>query len=39
MALDSTGSAQQGLRICTSFVKENQYDLLDTRMKLFNQHH
>jgi len=39
IALDTTGSLQQGLRICTSFIKENQYALLDERMKLFNCNH
>jgi aspartate/methionine/tyrosine aminotransferase len=37
IALDSTGSTQQGLRICTSFVKDNQYDLLDERMSVFER--
>ncbi|MCQ2112012.1 MAG: pyridoxal phosphate-dependent aminotransferase [Bacteroidaceae bacterium] len=35
IALDTTGSNQQGLRICTSFIRDNQYDLLDERMKVF----
>ena len=37
IALDSTGSHQQGLRICTSFVRDNQYEQLEERMKLFNE--
>ncbi len=39
IALDSTGSRQQGLRICTSFVKDNQYDILDERMRIFEENH
>ncbi len=39
IALDSTGSCQQGLRICTSFVKDNQYDILDERMRVFEENH
>ena len=39
ITLDTTGSKQQGLRICTSFVKDNQYALLEERMKLFNKNH
>ena len=35
--LDTTGSRQQGLRICTSFVRDNQYALLDERMKIFRE--
>ncbi len=33
--LGTTGSEQQGLRICTSFVTDNQYTLLDKRMQIF----
>lgn len=33
--LDTTGSSQQGLRICTSFIRSDQYDLLDERMAVF----
>ncbi|MFI3266465.1 MAG: pyridoxal phosphate-dependent aminotransferase [Rikenellaceae bacterium] len=39
IALDTTGSLQQGLRVCTSFIKDNQYALLDERMKIFAEHH
>ena len=39
IALDSTGSQQQGLRICTSFVKDNQYDALEKRMSIFKENH
>ena len=37
--LSTTGSTQEGLRICTSFIKDNQYDLLDERMALFAANH
>ena len=33
--LGTTGSEQQGLRICTSFINNNQYELLDERMEIF----
>jgi len=35
IALTTTGSQQQGLRACTSFIQDNQYDELDQRMALF----
>jgi len=35
IALVTTGSNQQGLRACTSFIQDHQYNLLDKRMKLF----
>lgn len=35
ISLGTTGSNQQGLRICTSFVKPHQYDLLERRLKMF----
>ncbi len=37
ISLSTTGSHQQGLRICTSFIKDHQYDLLDERLKLFEE--
>ena len=39
ISLITTGSCQQGLRACTSFIKPNQYDLLEERMKLFAENH
>ena len=36
ISLDTTGSNQEGLRACTSFIKDNQYDLLDKRLTAFN---
>lgn len=35
ISLSTTGSNQEGLRACTSFIKPNQYDLLEERLKLF----
>ncbi|MDR1114751.1 MAG: pyridoxal phosphate-dependent aminotransferase [Tannerella sp.] len=37
ISLSTTGSQQQGLRACTSFIKPNQYDLLDERLALFKE--
>ena len=39
IALDSTGSQMQGLRVCTSFIQNHQYDILDQRMALFQANH
>ena len=35
ISLSTTGSNQQGLRACTSFIKDHQYALLEERLKLF----
>lgn len=35
ICLDTTGSKQQGLRICTSFIQESQYADLDQRLAEF----
>jgi aspartate/methionine/tyrosine aminotransferase len=37
ISLSTTGSRQQGLRACTSFIKPNQYDLLNERLALFKK--
>jgi aspartate/methionine/tyrosine aminotransferase len=39
ISLSTTGSCQEGLRTCTSFVKPNQYELLDERLTLFEKNH
>lgn len=39
ISLSTTGSGQQGLRACTSFIKDHQYALLDERLKLFSENH
>ena len=35
ISLSTTGSNQQGLRACTSFIKDHQYALLEERLKIF----
>jgi aspartate/methionine/tyrosine aminotransferase len=35
ICLITTGSHQEGLRVCTSFINDNQYDLLEERMAVF----
>ena len=35
ISLVTTGSEQQGLRACTSFIQDHQYEQLDERMKIF----
>lgn len=35
ISLSTTGSNQEGLRACTSFIKDHQYDLLEERLTLF----
>jgi len=37
ICLITTGSHQEGLRVCTSFIEDHQYRLLDERMTLFEQ--
>ena len=37
ISLNTTGSNQQGLRACTSFIKPNQYELLENRLILFEE--
>ena len=37
IALDTTGSQQQGLRACTSFIKDRQYKMLSERLDVFNK--
>ncbi len=39
VSLETTGSQQEGLRICTSFVKESQYEDLAYRLNAFHQDH
>ena len=39
ICLITTGSHQEGLRVCTSFIKDNQYEQLDERMRLFAENH
>jgi aspartate/methionine/tyrosine aminotransferase len=37
--LNTTGSEQEGLRACTSFIGDHQYEALDERMALFAAQH
>ncbi len=39
ICLVTTGSQQEGLRVCTSFIRDNQYDLLEARMAIFEENH
>ncbi|MDD4822233.1 MAG: pyridoxal phosphate-dependent aminotransferase [Bacteroidales bacterium] len=39
ISLETTGSNQKGLRACTSFIKDHQYDLLNERMQQFRIYH
>ena len=39
ISLDTTGSKQQGLRACTSFIADDQYEDLEYRLKSFNKNH
>ncbi|KAA6317383.1 Glutamate-pyruvate aminotransferase AlaC, partial [termite gut metagenome] len=39
ISLLTTGSKQEGLRACTSFIKDHQYEQLDERMKVFADNH
>ena len=36
ISLKSTGSRQEGIRVCTSKITENEYALLDERLKIFD---
>ena len=37
ISLSTTGSKQEGLRACTSFIKEHQYELLEKRLQAFKE--
>lgn len=37
ICLVTTGSHQEGLRVCTSFIKDSQYQLLEERMAIFEE--
>ena len=39
ICLVTTGSHQEGLRVCTSFIEDHQYQQLDERMAIFAQNH
>jgi len=39
ICLITTGSHQEGLRVCTSFIEDHQYAQLEERMKIFEENH
>ena len=39
ICLITTGSHQEGLRVCTSFIEDHQYSQLDERMSIFHENH
>ena len=39
ICLITTGSHQEGLRVCTSFIEDHQYAQLEERMKIWKQNH
>ena len=39
ISLRTTGSEQQGLRICTSMITDEHYPMLDERLAIFNEKH
>ena len=39
IALDNTGSDEEGIRACVSFVTHNQFAALDERLSLVNQNY
>lgn len=39
ISLGTTGSKQEGLRACTSFIKDHQYALLEERLQIFKSNH
>uniref|UniRef100_UPI0032174BB9 pyridoxal phosphate-dependent aminotransferase n=1 Tax=uncultured Draconibacterium sp. TaxID=1573823 RepID=UPI0032174BB9 len=38
IALDNTGSDEEGIRACVSFVQHSQFAALDERLRLFNEY-
>lgn len=39
ISLETTGSDQQGLRVCTSFIKDDQYEDMKYRLDCFRANH
>jgi hypothetical protein len=37
IVLSSTGSVLQGIRGCSSNIREDQFEIFEERLKLFNQ--
>ena len=38
IALNNTGSEEEGIRACVSFVKREQFESLEKRLKAFNKY-
>ena len=36
ISLKSTGSRQEGIRVCTSKISESEYAVLDERLRIFD---
>lgn len=39
IVLSSTGSQQQGLRVCSSAMKPHHFDMMDERLRMFNENY
>lgn len=39
ISLDTTGSLQQGIRVCTSFIEDSQYGVFSDRIRAFHRDH
>ena len=39
ISLSTTGSEQQGVRACTSRMREDLYEVMESRIKAFNEDH
>ncbi len=39
ISLSTTGSEQQGVRACTSRMRDDLYEIMEQRMRAFNQDH
>ena len=39
ICLVTTGSDQEGLRVCTSFIEDHQYEQLEERMSIWEENH
>lgn len=39
ISLSTTGSEEEGLRACTSFIRNDQYEVLDSRLAAFHKDH
>ena len=39
IVLSTTGSLQQGLRVCCSTIRPHHYAMLDERLRMFNENY